>query len=92
MAIVDIRPERRINLTGRERAVLLAMAGVVTALFVVGGALLLAAVPHHYRLSHTAAGPYFVDSQAETEKKPYPALDRYREWLTMSPYLSLIHI
>jgi len=54
MAIVDVRPERRISLTGRERAVLLAMAGVVTTLFVVGGALLLAAVPHHYRLSHTA--------------------------------------
>jgi high-affinity nickel-transport protein len=30
------------------------MAGVVIGLFVTGGALLLAAVPHHYRLSHTA--------------------------------------
>jgi len=41
-------------LTPRERGVLYAMAGAIAALLAAGTALLLAAAPHHYRISHTA--------------------------------------
>ena len=45
----------RAGLTRRERVGVLSMAGVIVGFFVMGTVLLLAAAPHHYRLSHSAA-------------------------------------
>ena len=52
--VEQARGARR-GLTGRERLQALGMAAVTLGLLVGGAILLLLAVPHHYRISHTAA-------------------------------------